>query len=155
VKDSLGLTAQIYSAFPGSEIKFYRELIYLFDREYCSNLDVANSWDNFFFTANLVQDPKLQREYLDYHAKQFKEWPEVSKGFCNADFQQLFVYKNGRQLMLIISLPKGKTLEELNPRTTKNNPRMVQWNNLMKKYQEGIEGTKPGEVWVQFLPIIK
>jgi len=106
-------------------------------------------------TADLVDDPKLQQEYVNYHAKQFQQWPEVSKGFCNADFQRLLVYRNGRQLMLIISVPKGKTLDELNPKTTENNPRMVEWNNLMKKYQEGIEGTKPGEVWVQFRPIKK
>jgi hypothetical protein len=25
---------------------------------------------------------------------------------------------------------------------------MVEWNKIMGKYQEGIEGTKKGEVWV-------
>jgi hypothetical protein len=74
----------------------------------------------------------------------------VSQEFCNADFQRLLVYKNGRQLMLVISIPKGKTLDELNPKTIENNPRVVEWNKIMSKYQEGIEGTKPGETWVFF-----
>jgi hypothetical protein len=52
--------------------------------------------------------------------------------------------------MLVISIPKGESLDKLNPLTTKNNPRVNDWNNLMKKYQEGIEGTKKGEVWVLF-----
>jgi hypothetical protein len=55
--------------------------------------------------------------------------------------------------MLVISIPKGKTLEELNPKTTENNPRMDEWNSIMKKYQEGIEGTAPGEVWVFLKPL--
>jgi hypothetical protein len=36
----------------------------------------------------------------------------------------------------------------LNPKTTDNNPKMNEWNKIMGKYQEGIEGTKKGETWV-------
>ncbi len=99
-------------------------------------------------TANLVADTTLQREYLDYHKTQFEKWPELSNGFCNADFQQLLIYKNGHQLMLVISIPKGESLDKLNPKTTENNPRVNDWNALMKKYQEGISGTRKGETWV-------
>jgi len=58
------------------------------------------------------------------------------------------IFRNGRQLMLVISIPKGKTLDELNPKTVENNPKMVEWNKIMGKYQEGIEETKRGESWV-------
>ena len=50
--------------------------------------------------------------------------------------------------MLVISIPKGKTLDELNPKTVANNTKMVEWNKIMGKYQEGIPGTKKGESWV-------
>ena len=50
--------------------------------------------------------------------------------------------------MLAISIPRGESLDKLNPKTTENNPRVDEWNKLMKKYQEGIEGTKKGEGWV-------
>ena len=99
-------------------------------------------------TANLVEDEKLQKEYIQYHNTQFEEWPEVAQGFCNANFQQLQVFKNGRQLMLVISIPKGSSLDELNPKTTENNPRVNDWNDIMKKYQTGIGGTNPDETWV-------
>ena len=52
--------------------------------------------------------------------------------------------------MLVISIPKGESLDKLNPKTTENNPRVDEWNKIMNKYQEGIEGTKPGETWVFF-----
>lgn len=52
--------------------------------------------------------------------------------------------------MLIIAIPKGESLEKLNPKTTKNNPRVNDWNKIMAPYQEGIEGTSPGEKWVLF-----
>jgi hypothetical protein len=50
--------------------------------------------------------------------------------------------------MLVISIPKGKTLDELNPKTIESNPQMNEWNKRMSKYHEGIEGTKKGETWV-------
>ncbi|MEJ6981400.1 L-rhamnose mutarotase [Pedobacter sp. P351] len=141
--------------FNDSYVKIYNTPFYEFSRKRnCPGSTTVKEWDNILLTANLVKDSLLQKEYLDYHATQFKQWPEVSKGFCNANFQQLQVFKNAGQLMLIISIPKGASLDQLNPKTSENNPRVNDWNNLMKKYQEGIEGTKAGETWV-FLEKVK
>lgn len=135
------------------EIKLYNDIFYDFNREKsCGDKPVAE-WDNVILSANLVEDEKMQKEYLDYHKTQFEKWPEISKGFCNAEFQRLAIFKKDRQLMLIISIPKGKKLDDLNPKTTLNNPKVEEWNAIMKKYQEGIAGTKAGEIWVFFKPI--
>ena len=80
--------------FPEAEVKVYHDLFYEFNRKHCN--DNSNSQKNgiiLLLTANLVADKKLQQEYLDYHATQFEKWPEVAKGFCNADFQQLLLYQ--------------------------------------------------------------
>jgi hypothetical protein len=136
-------------AFPALEIKIYENPVYDFQKfERCKDAKPVSEWENIVLTANLVSDEKMQKEYVDYHATQFEKWPEIAKGFCNADFQQLQVFKNGRQLMLVISIPKGENLDKLNPKTTENNPRVNDWNNLMKKYQTGIEGAKPDETWI-------
>jgi len=144
---------EIKKAYPQDSIKYYEKPFYSFNRKMCADTISSKQWENIAMTANLVNEPKLQQEYLNYHATQFKNWPEVAKGFCNANFQQLLVFKSGRQLMLVISIPKGESLDKLNPKTTENNPRVNEWNRLMKKYQEGIPGTKPGEVWVEFKPV--
>lgn len=136
-------------AFPELEIKIYENPVYDFQNfERCKDSKPASEWENIVLTANLVADEKMQKEYVDYHTTQFEKWPEIAKGFCNADFQQLQVFKNGRQLMLVISIPKGEDLDKLNPKTTKNNPRVDEWNALMKKYQTGIEDAKQGETWI-------
>lgn len=143
------LKSQLALEYPKAEIKTYNTPVYNFSNfERCENSELASEWGHIVLTANLVEDEKLQQEYLDYHKTQFEAWPEVAQGFCNAGFQQLQVFKNGRQLMLIISIPKDKTLDELNPKTTENNPRVNDWNALMKKYQTGIKGTKRNETWV-------
>jgi L-rhamnose mutarotase len=153
VQDVSVLAGKIANRFTGVEVKAYHDLFYEFNRRLCADTATAIAWEHVILTANLVADVKLQDEYLDYHAQQSEKWPEVSKGFCNASFQQLLIYRNGRQLMLLISIPKGKTLDELNLKTTENNPKVEAWNKLMKKYQEGIAGTRPGEVWVELKKI--
>ncbi|RYE90737.1 MAG: L-rhamnose mutarotase, partial [Cytophagaceae bacterium] len=139
--------------YPGAEVKFYDAPFYKFDRQYCTNKSTAKQWDTIMLTCNLVANKSKQQEYLAYHATQFQKWPEVAQGFCNASFQQLLVFRQGRQLMLIISIPHGANLDALNPKTTLNNPRMDDWNALMKQYQTGLLGTKPGEVWVFLKPV--
>ena len=153
VKDAAVLRGNIQDALPDIQTKVYYDAFYEFNRKHCSDTTTAREWDHIILTANLVVDPKLQKEYLNYHATQFEKWPEVSKGFCHANFQRLLVYKTGRQLMLVISIPKGESLDKLNPKTKENNPRVGEWNKIMSKYQEGIEGTKPGETWVFFKPV--
>lgn len=153
VPDEFSLRDRLRKTFSTATVKLYNDLFYEFSRNYCDNKSVAKEWDHILLTANLVADKKMQQEYLTYHANQFKQWPEVAKGFCKADFQQLLLYKNGRQLMLIISIPKGESLDRLNPKTTENNPRVDDWNRIMKKYQEGIPGTRPGETWVFLSPV--
>ncbi|WP_201985999.1 L-rhamnose mutarotase [Hymenobacter rubidus] len=148
-----GLQKNLAAVYAGKEVKFYAAPFYKFDRHYCSNKTTAKQWDNIILTANLVKDPAKQQEYLNYHATQFQKWPEVAQGFCNASFQQLLVFRQGRQLMLVISIPHGASLDELNPKTSLNNPRVDAWNALMKQYQEGIAGTKAGEVWVFLKPV--
>ena len=142
------MQGRLQNNFPKAEVKVYPDMFYEFNRKYCDDKNVAKEWDHILLTCNLVADKKLQQEYLNYHASQFEKWPEISKGFCNAGFQQLLIYKNGRQLILVISIPKGESLDKLNPKTTENNPRVTEWNKLMGKFQEGIPGTKPGESWV-------
>ncbi|QES88600.1 L-rhamnose mutarotase [Rhizosphaericola mali] len=149
VQDMTVLRGQLQNAFPNNSIKVYQDLVYDFEsQEHCESKEIQKDVKTIVMTANLVSDPTKQQEYIDYHQSQFEKWPEVSKGFCNASFQQVLVFKNERQLMLVITIPKGMNLDKLNPKTTENNPRVVEWNKLMSQYQEGILGTKKGEIWV-------
>ncbi|MDR0541789.1 MAG: L-rhamnose mutarotase [Dysgonamonadaceae bacterium] len=143
---------RILKIYPEATVKLYDQPFYVFDRQYCTNKEQAKEWKHTMMTANLVADTVLQQEYMDYHARQVELFPEVAQGFCNAGFQQLLVFRNGRQLMLVISIPAGENLDDLNPKTTENNPRADEWNVIMKKYQEGIKGTMPEETWVTFNP---
>lgn len=144
------LLFNIHSAFPNLKINIFSKPFYNFNLQAFCKKKPAEKWNHVIMSANLVENPILQQEYLDYHQFQFTKWKEVPEGFCNADFQQVLVFRNGRQLMLVISIPEGKTMEELNPKTTENNPRVEEWNSIMSRYQEGIEGAPAGTTWVVF-----
>lgn len=144
------LIADLTAFFGDGFVKYYDVPFYIFDRRNCDNKETVKDWSHTIMTANLVKDSVMQKEYMDYHATQAEAWPEVADGFCKAEFQQLLIFRNGRQLMLIISIPEGKKLDDLNPKTTENNPKVDEWNAIMSKYQEGIEGAEPGSAWVVF-----
>lgn len=144
------IAEKLVQSFPRLKINTYEAPFYNFNREQQTHEKPASKWTNIIMTANLVSDTLKQKEYLEYHRTQFEKWPELSKGFCNAHFQQLLVFRSGRQLMLVISIPKGKTLDELNPKTTEKNPRVNDWNKIMANYQEGIEDAPKGSTWVMF-----
>lgn len=149
-KDAASLKSKLETQYPRSTIKLYDKPFYNFNRQKYSNKKPAEEWENIIMTANLVDDTTKRDEYLEYHRTQFEMWPEVSKGFYNADFQQVLVFRNGRQLMLVISIPKGESLDKLNPKTVENNPRVNTWNSIMSHYQEGIEDAPKGTTWVLF-----
>ncbi|MCD8185854.1 MAG: L-rhamnose mutarotase [Rikenellaceae bacterium] len=152
-KTGAAFRQEIETRFPDAVLQEYEAPYYIFDRSRCGEGQAPEPWDHKILTANLVDDPVMQQEYMDYHKTQYERFPEVSAGFCRAEFQRLLMYRNGRQLMLMISYPAGKDYETLNTRTVENNPRVDQWNQIMGKYQEGVEGTGPDETWVFFEPI--
>lgn len=134
--------------YPALEAKLFRDLIYSFDRSRCQEEVSDAAVDYVILTAALKDDQELQNQYLEMHASQFDKWPEVAQGFCQAEFSEVLLYKNESQLMLYISFPKGKRFADLDPLTSKDNPRVDEWNKIMSGFQQGIPGTEANETWI-------
>ena len=147
------IAKEIKEHFPKDDVKIFENPFYHFNRKDDCGKEIALSQEHIIMTANLVDNQAMQQEYMDYHNTQRDNWPEVREGFCNADFQHVKVYRNGSRLMLVISIPKGESLDELNPKTVENNPRVVEWNSIMSSYQEGLEDAPDGAAWIEFKKI--
>lgn len=133
--------------YPAIPYKVFNDLFYTFDRSNCAGEKIKET-DFVLLTAQLVEDTAKQEAYYKAHKNQYKEWPEVAAGFCKAGFDEVLVYRNGRQLLLYISFPKGQDFKVIDQLTTKDNPRVVDWNKRMSTYQEGIPGTGKNETWI-------
>lgn len=142
------LTSAMLANYPGLSINMFNDLFYTFDQQRCGSKVETEDVDFVILTAQLVEDDQKQKEYFQYHENQFEEWPEVAAGFCNAGFQEVLLYRHERQLLLYISFPKGKDFPAIDALTTKNNPRVDEWNKRMRTYQKGIEGTAANETWI-------
>lgn len=151
--DLVRFEGDLVEQFFDMEVQVFESPFYIFDRRYCGDEPAAGAWEHKILTANLVDDQEKQDEYMYYHETQFEKFPEVPTGFCRAEFQQLLLFRTGRQLMLVISYPAGKDYDELNSRTVDNTPRVDEWNTIMVEFQEGVQGTEDGETWVFFEPL--
>ena len=72
---------RLEAKFPAADIKIYTDRFYTFDRSSCPGATLSPDWDNVVITANMVPDPRRQQEYLDYHARQSRDWPELEPRF--------------------------------------------------------------------------
>lgn len=131
-------------------VKTYTDVIYEFDRSSCNDFLSDTETKQHLLSVNLVKDKEKQQEYLNYHTSQKDDWPELSQGFCNEGFQSLTMYKQGRQIMLLITIPRENDLGEMSAKNSKNNPKVKEWDDIMYNYQEGLPGTKPNQKWVLF-----
>lgn len=149
--DELGkkVNSALMASHPQLQVDLFNDLFYAFEREkYGEAQSNDGELDYVLLTAQLKEDKALQEEYFRLHDAQVEEWPEVIQGFYNAGFEEVLVYRKGRQLLLYISYPKGQNFAEIDKLTTKDNPRVEEWNKIMSTYQEGIKGTDKGEVWI-------
>lgn len=131
-------------------VKTYTDVIYEFDRSSCNDFLSDTETKQHLLSVNLVKDKEKQQEYINYHTSQKDDWPELSQGFCNEGFQSLTMYKQGRQIMLLITIPRENDLGEMSAKNSKNNPKVKEWDDIMYNYQEGLPGTKQNQKWVLF-----
>ena len=62
--DVTGLMEMIKREYPKQQIILFKNPFYNFNRKYCNGKGWVKEWDNIILSANLVADPKMQREYL-------------------------------------------------------------------------------------------
>jgi L-rhamnose mutarotase len=100
--------------------------------------------------VNLVNNPQKIKEYKQYHKH---IWPEVEEGFRKAGFDNIRVYQFDRHLVMIVTIPADANLSELSKKAEAYDPRCKEWNQLMDKYQQGVDGALPGQKWAEMKKI--
>lgn len=98
----------------------------------------------FCLALDLVDDPVLINEYIEYH-KPIR--PEISKSIRDAGVTVMDIYRFGNRLFMIMETVDDFSFEEKD-KMDKANPKVQEWEQLMWKYQQAIPGCKPGEKWV-------
>jgi L-rhamnose mutarotase len=92
----------------------------------------------FCLTLNLQDDNDLIREYEEYH-KPGNVWPEVVDSIREAGILDMQIYRSGLQLTMVMTVSNAFSFEDKALKDSLN-PKVMEWERLMEKFQNRAEG---------------
>jgi len=97
----------------------------------------------YCFALDLVDDPALIAEYIDYHRQ---VWPHILEGLKRSGIDAMEIYRVADRLFLIMDVNESFSLER-KAEADRADAKVQEWEALMWKYQRAIPGTPPGQKW--------
>ena len=92
---------------------------------------------------DLKDDPELIAEYRRYHET---VWPEVTESLRDAGIREMEIYICGNRLVMVLDTVEGFSFEA-KLKADARNPKVVEWETLMARFQQPLPNSKPGEKW--------
>ena len=94
---------------------------------------------------DLRPDPALIAEYIEYHKA---VWPEILLSIREAGVLDMQIYNNGNRLFMIMDTEDDFSLQRKAAMDAAN-PRVLEWENLMGRFQQVDPDTNPTTRWVE------
>jgi L-rhamnose mutarotase len=101
-------------------------------------------------TINLKDDPEVIEAYRRYHRE---VWPEVQQSLTRVGVRRMDIHLLGRRLVMIVEMKNGTDYAAAFGRHAGSSPRVVEWERLMKSFQEPVPGAAKGEWWAVMEPV--
>jgi len=98
----------------------------------------------YCLTLDLKNDPRLIEEYEEYHRQ---IWPEIIRSIRDSGIEQMEIYRQGTRLFMVMEVNDHFSFDKKNE-ADKSNPKVIEWEELMWKYQQPVNGAATGEKWV-------
>ena len=98
----------------------------------------------YCLALDLKDDPNLIHRYEEYHRA---VWPEIVKSIKESGIEEMEIYRFSNRLFMIMEVNEKFSFEK-KQNLDNNNPKVVEWENLMAQFQQTLAGAKPGEKWV-------
>lgn len=98
----------------------------------------------YCLALDLKDDPTLIAEYEEYHRN---SWPENLKAIKDAGIEVMDIYRTGNRLFMIMETKDDFSFEEKS-KSDATNQKVLEWEQLMWKYQQALPHAKPGEKWM-------
>ena len=97
----------------------------------------------FCLALDLINDPVLISEYEQYHVK---IWPEIKASILDSGILDMHIYRVENRLFMIMEVDQSFDFATKSQMDAAN-PKVVEWENLMWKYQQALPNAQPGEKW--------
>jgi L-rhamnose mutarotase len=105
----------------------------------------------YCLTLDLKKDPTLIAQYKRFHQK---IWPEITKSIRDAGVEEMEIYLLGTRMFMIMEVNESFSFEK-KAKSDQENPKVREWEALMWKFQQPLEGAAPSEKWLQMESIFK
>ena len=100
----------------------------------------------FCLALDLIDDPKLITEYEHWH-KSENARPEIKKSITSAGITEMEIYRTGNRLFMIMETTDDFSFEK-KAEMDASNPKVVEWEEFVWKFQQALPWAKPGAKWV-------
>ena len=107
----------------------------------------------FCLACDLKDNPEMIEEYRKWH-EPGGVWPEVLDSLKESGIRDMEIYLQGSRLVLVMETDDDFSLER-KAEMDRNNPKVVEWENLMWKYQEAVPGAPPDQKWTPMEMVFK
>ncbi|HEV2833388.1 MAG TPA: L-rhamnose mutarotase [Hanamia sp.] len=97
----------------------------------------------YSLTLDLKNDPELIQEYEKIHKE---VWPEIIKSIKDSGIQNMEIYRYQNRLFMIMEVNDDFSFDKKN-KADSQNEKVQQWEELMWKYQQPLQGSAVGEKW--------
>src|SRR5262245_443129 len=98
----------------------------------------------YVLTVDVRDDPGAIAAYREHHRR---VWPEVVDSLRRSGVDRMDILMLGRRLVMIVELRDGLDVRRVFSAHAASNPRVQEWERLMRSLQEPSSGAAPGEWW--------
>ena len=98
----------------------------------------------YCLTLDLKNDPELILQYEKHHKK---VWPEIISSIKDSGIENMQIYRYGTRLFMIMEVDNDFDFEN-KQMSDNSNAKVLEWEELMWKYQQPLPGSAPGEKWI-------
>jgi len=106
----------------------------------------------YVLTVDLRDDPAAIAAYSDH---QRRVWPEVVESLQRVGVGRMDIHMHGRRLVMILELADGLDVQRAFAAHASSNPRVQEWERLIRSLQERAPGAPPGEWWAVTEPVFR
>ena len=103
-------------------------------------------------TVDLRDDPAAIAAYREHHQR---VWPEVVESLRRAGVHRMDIHILGRRLVMILELNDGLDVRRVFAAHLGSNPRVPEWEQLMRSLQQPSSDAPPGEWWAVMDPVFR
>jgi len=101
--------------------------------------------------VDLKDDPSVIETYKEHHRR---VWPEVLSSLKRAGIADMEIFILGRRLVMVVDT-NGHDVNACFAAHVASDPRIAEWEGLMKSMQEPPPGGGPDEWWALMQPVFR